>query len=170
MATREATAIPPWGISSRKAVTTTIQETTRTETTETTTGTIPEAAIDIIAGDNKLAKRGIQDGIRGSEITNIRRTEIGDDRAQAHGNQRGFVWCSGQERYFRRGRRGSGTKEIRRTVTWRTGLENRDKLNSGGFRDLGIHCGGFFARITGAIDGDFKLVDRQFDKEIFDGG
>jgi hypothetical protein len=85
-ATREAMAIPPWGISSRKAVTTrtetTRTETTRTETTEMTemtTGTIPEAAIDIIAGDNKLAKcgTGTQDGIRGSEITNIWRTEIG---------------------------------------------------------------------------------------------
>jgi hypothetical protein len=44
------------------------------------------------------------------------------------------------------------------------GLENGDKLNSGGLRDLRIHCGGFFARVTGAIDGDFKLVDGRFDK------
>jgi hypothetical protein len=96
-ATREATAIPPWGISSWKVVTTTIQEMTRTETTM---GTMPDAGIGTIVGNNKLAKRGIQDGIRGSEITNIWRTEIGDDGARAQGN----------------GRRGSGIKQIQWTV------------------------------------------------------
>ena len=35
------------------------------------------------------------------------------------------------------------------------GLDNGDKLNS---------SGGFFARITGAIDGDLKLEGRQFDR------